>query len=77
MVKKIGALWLKKKENNQKFLAGEIEIVAGIKTKIAILKNKRKKNEKQPDYHIIVLSESEKKRKEEGIKVSETENFFE
>ena len=59
MGKKIGSLW-KHKKDNKTYLTGNIEIVAGISTKITVFLNEKKEaNSKQPDYN-IVLSETPK-----------------
>jgi len=54
MTQRIGALWQKKKDNKT-YLTGEIEVVAGIKTKIVVFKNEKKKDgSNQPDWSILV-----------------------
>lgn len=55
MAKRLGSLWQHKKDNKT-YLNGEIEVVAGVKTKIVVFKNDKKTNPKQPDWN-IVLSE--------------------
>jgi hypothetical protein len=50
--KKIGALW-KHKKDGETYLVGNVEIIAGLPTKIAIFINKKKQG-KQPDYNIVL-----------------------
>lgn len=60
MVRKIGALW-QRKINNRTYLIGEIEVVAGVKTRIAIFRNDNKKQgSNQPDWNVVLRKEPEK-----------------
>lgn len=60
MAKKIGALWKHKdKKTNKTYLAGNVEVIVGMPTKIVIFSNDKKEKENHPDYN-IVLSEPKK-----------------
>lgn len=58
MSRKIGALWLKQSQDGRQFLSGVLQDLGG-DINIAVFKNDKKENEKQPDYN-IVLSERSK-----------------
>jgi len=65
MAKKLGVLWVRKKENRTYF-TGMIEMVAGLKTPIVVFKNDRKlAGSNQPDWNIML---SEPKRPKQDIK---------
>ena len=49
---KLGGLWLKDSKNGTKYMSGNINIY-GAALYISILKNNKKENDKQPDYHIF------------------------
>lgn len=58
--KRIGALW-KQEKDGKEYFAGEVEVIAGNPTKIAIFPNdKKEEGSNQPDFN-IVLSEPQKK----------------
>lgn len=48
----IGGLWLKTARDGQKYMSGNIEI-KGEKHRFTVFKNKRKSEEKHPDYVIV------------------------
>ena len=70
--RKIGAVWRKyreTKEGREPYFVGEIEVVAGMKTKIVMFRYKsKKKSEKQPAY-AIYLHAPKKQNKVEVEKV--------
>lgn len=67
MARKIGALW-QKKLNNRTYLMGEIEVIAGVKTKIAIFKNDHKKQgSNQPDWNIVLSGKKDEVKVEKVV----------
>lgn len=58
MARKIGALWLKQSQDGTKYFSGVIQDLSG-DINIAVFRNDKKENDKQPDYN-IVLSERPK-----------------
>ncbi len=58
MTRKIGALWLRQTQDGMKYFSGVIQDLSG-DIGIAVFKNDKKENDKQPDYS-IVLSERSK-----------------
>ena len=62
-LKRIGALWLKEREDGSKFMAGEIEIDEQ-KYSIMVFKNTRKKEDKHPDYNIAIVTDEQNKNEE-------------
>ena len=63
MSRKIGALWKHKDKNGQTYLTGTIEIIPGIPTRISVLKNTRKQEQKSnaPDWNIVVNDKPKEK----------------
>lgn len=63
----IGALWAKKTRNGDDFFTGSIEL-NGEKTNIVVFYNKSKiKNEKAPDYRILIAKPQEPKDNQEEL----------
>jgi uncharacterized protein (DUF736 family) len=54
--KTIGALWLKESQSGMRYFSGTLDLGAFGEVQIAIFRVTEKRNEKGPDYH-IVLSE--------------------
>jgi hypothetical protein len=61
--RKFGALWSRKNKDGGEYYSGEL-IINDQKIKIVCFKRTEKKNEKEPDWDILVGKD-----KEEGLKV--------
>jgi uncharacterized protein (DUF736 family) len=77
-MKKLGALWKgkNKTKDGRTYLRGEIEVVAGVKTKVMVFPVKEKKQANGPDYE-IVLSEPQKVPMTQEKQVVKSEDFLE
>lgn len=74
-MRKIGGLWKhKSKDKGIDYLGGEIEIIAGLKTRVTVFKAKDKKNPKSPDY-VVYVSDGVNNSKESTPKVVSEDVF--
>ena len=71
-MRRIGALWLKDGQKG-KFMSGNIEI-GDRKINILIFRNTRKKENRHPDYNIMI--QEEQPRSPEGMKFEKKEGDY-
>lgn len=74
-MKRIGGLWIgKSKKDGKPFLSGQVEFIAGIKTRILVFANDKKDKEGSPDRIVYVGDDDSRKEvKKDEQKVSEVD----
>jgi len=72
----IGGLWKRQsKASGNTFLGGEVEL-GGVKHNIMVFPNKKKKNEKEPDYRIVTTGQSDNQPVKQESQESQEPDFF-
>ena len=73
MAKRIGVLWVKQSKDKVRYHKGTLDLGALGNVEIAIFPNKDRKNDKAPDYY-IVLSEPAQAKPEEKVPAEDPED---
>ena len=76
-MKRIGGFWKhKSKDKGLEYLGGEVEFLAGVKTKLIVFKAKEKKTENSPDYIVYVSDDKQTPAKKPIVKKDDWSDAF-